>query len=332
MRRKSRVSIAKMTLFLLADCWAHAFSYLDATSLARVALMCKHWRSLSDESVLWIHHCARLWKGKQNHYLERWVDISHIENVESIVDVEDARRGDLSYIQQQVRVLRQLHAAYSQNYDYLQMTAPNSQDSGAARQHLGRIHRALTDMVLLQTPVASGDAQRRMHMPVSQYYLSAVVRKETLLFNRLGKPDSVCEAGAQEEVSAALSAPLRITQQHVDALDAMGALLTWKQSYMASIRDSKRTWLTHTVGRLCGGCALANLLSWRRSCGRKGSGSSVSRPSWSCVGSHLEAISSLTTEHSSLATAIFCYIEIALYSRRSDTAPARIAVQRTGAG
>ena len=75
--------IEKMVLYLQDDIMLHVFSFLDAISLCKVRRVCRKWRDLSSDEILWKH--------KLMSDIKTWKQISHSTNIpEAYLEQDDS--------------------------------------------------------------------------------------------------------------------------------------------------------------------------------------------------------------------------------------------------
>lgn len=235
------------------DCLAYSLCYLDAPSLLTIVFVSKLWWSLADKSLIWQYHCAELWSGKQNKYLERWVDLNKVQHAYEATTL--AQGGGDEYMQNQLLQLRIFYFKATKIYERLLVEDPTSPQCISAGRRLQRITKALSHMFeldsmksnnqIVQDPVQQPH-QIRCAMPASQYFLEIHIRREkTLHFSSENLDNEEANGELKQQILQSLSQPLEITAQQMQQLDSLGALMSWKQSYVASLRDSKRTYITY---------------------------------------------------------------------------------------
>lgn len=233
------------------ECWAHALKYLSPEDLFRSREVNKGWKQLSDTNTSWRLHCSNLWAGKQNMYLERWVDVEHCSELLSFSDISNS-----SKIKEQASQLNQFYMKSSESFDYARSSS-NPVEFGRIRDNLNRINDAidrLLDFERLNLHL-TGDhrvkSQRRLCMPAAQYFLSRNIILEQQLFLSYDSLSSEHFADClRQQVLGTLRSPVTVSESDLRQLEDKGMLLSWRESYYASLKDSKRTWITHEVLQL----------------------------------------------------------------------------------
>lgn len=230
------------------ECWAFIVSYLEPKDLSISREVSKIWRELSDTSTSWIIHCSKLWNGKQNLYLERWVDTTRTSELISFNDTVNNQA-----IKEQAFALNQFYVKSSDLFD-ASRSSSDPAELERIRLYLNRINDAidrLLDFERLNAHMAEDpcyQVQRRRFMPASQYFLSKRIVIEQQLF--LSYPSLSSEEISnrfRQQILQSLQSEIVISDSDMRSLDERGVLLSWRESYYASIVDSKRTWITHEV-------------------------------------------------------------------------------------
>ena len=231
-----------------SECWAHAMKYLSPEDLFCSREVNKAWKHLSDSSTSWRLHCSNLWAGKQNMYLERWVNLDHCPEMVSFNHLSNN-----SKIKEQAFKLNQFYIKSSEAYDFARSSS-DPEEFERIRDYLNRINDAidrLLDFERLNAHMAEDSrmkTQRRQSMPASQYLLSRnIIPEQQLCLSYDSLSSEQFADSLREQILEALQTPLTISEADMKELEDKGVLLSWRDSYYASIRDSKRTWITHEV-------------------------------------------------------------------------------------
>lgn len=203
---------------LSPDSLRHVFSYGDATSLIAARGACRVWRGLADESPAWRWLCAELWHDKQNHPVEQWVRLPV-----PLPDPEDAVRDQVELL-----LLLQLFTGG---------TLRNSSALAMDMLNLTRIvdvdrKAAPISHVLREQQIELENQLRRLR-PVSQAPSSS---QRDLEYSKLSK-----------SIITNISSPLVVAVEDRERFQSEGRLLSWHESYLASMEDSRRTCITYEV-------------------------------------------------------------------------------------
>ena len=204
--------LLRFTLLYSEDILGHIFSFLDVLSLTRARLVCRTWQSPADNSTEWNHHCEVLWSNKQNHPHQLWVKLP----------IEPASPKDLVRLQMEFLLLQQMKLAGDSFDPYLRDIAVT----------LG---------------VLRMNSRQRAAAPVSH-----VIRgRQIQLENKLR--ECMDEKGSDDisaQVSANIATKVTVDDDLLKEFKDEGTLLTWRESYIASIVDSTRTCINYEVCKL----------------------------------------------------------------------------------
>ena len=198
-----------------ADSLLHVFSFGDARCLSSARGVCRRWGRLADESSSWSRLCARLWSDKQNHPHEQWVRLPRPK-----VDADDLIRDEL-----EVLLLLQM------------FSGGKLRTSSALAMDLLNFIRVMTS--------------HRKAAPISHVLREQQIETENRLREISLTPASSLRSSEFSQLVQTIVSNIR-TPREVSAEDRArfeeeGRLLTWRQSYLASLEDSRRTCITYEV-------------------------------------------------------------------------------------
>ena len=204
-----RASISVGSSSFTNDLILQIFSHLDALSLTQARLVCEEWKSLSDSSSAWSLLCKAFWETKQNHPFERWVRVEEEEDSQ-----DEIFRHQLEFLLLQALMEGQCH---SQEIDAM--------------------------LILLKFLRISSKKMRAT--PVSHWVRAQQIQLETELHS--------CSRTLEEmdllklRISANINRPATANEFQLKTLTEKGLLLSWRDSYIASIIDSSRSRITYEV-------------------------------------------------------------------------------------
>ena len=185
------------------------FGFLDAVSLTRCREVNALWKICSDGAVVWENLCAELWKDKQNHPLELWVKLQ--TSVVEQVDEDESCRNALEYLHLQLLLT---------DYD-----------------HSNRTALSCLAFVRLSCTKRRAAPLRHVHRE-EQIRLEKELRDCTCLSTR----QSLIHRIEQNIKSSAGG-----IDENCELFKKSGRLLSWRESYIASIQDSTRCSISHSV-------------------------------------------------------------------------------------
>lgn len=200
-------------------------SYLPPKDLCAACRVSKTWNAIASTCEKWEDHCEELWRGKQNHPLERWAllvtpSVDHISEEEM-------------HIRSQILCLTLL---------LLQSNALRNAFPIDAT-------RTVEDIVEMGNILTVIQAK---HAPQMAAPISTVIRYEQIqLENLLAGMDEGLDPEGCETVTGIIrtnmKTPVRVDAAAMRPYMLDGRLLDWKESYLASLRDSWRCWPSHEV-------------------------------------------------------------------------------------
>ena len=198
----------------------------------------KNCRRLADECPSWYLLCSQLWEGKQFHPLEPWVRTLPEEPEDS-------------------EVIR----------DRVQLLALLLLFEGAhPEQELELMHHEVRLIALF--------SRKRRAAPISRILREEQIFLENGLYDEDAQPTDLivpsCHAAAAEHVVKNLSSELVLTDEIFEEFRRRGDLLSWRESFIASVIDSTRCCPTYSVLCLFDLSCKSNFLC--RSCDTSGTG------------------------------------------------------------
>lgn len=223
---------AAETSILSDELLRHAFSYLDAATLTLVRLVSSRWCKTSDESDAWRLLCAELWEDKQFHPLEQWVRLPPEPE-----DPDQTTRNQIELV-----LLQMLYTGVDVSPD---------------------VSENLANLL-----VARLMTEKRRTAPISRVL---VERKIALEEELLRCEDEQRRAWLTAEISRNIRSPISVSCEDLQEFRSQGLLLTWRESFIASVVDSSRCCLTYGVVPWSLRCPL----TWLRRRDSTGTGSST---------------------------------------------------------
>ena len=193
----------------------HIFSFLDALSLTMARGINKNSRRLADESPSWSLLCMQLWQGKQFHPWERWVCIQP-ENP----DEGEIVRGKVELL----AILLLYQGAHPE-------------------KELELIHHHARLIALF--------SRKRRAAPVSRILREQQIILENRLYDEDAEPAdlvvSSMNSAVADQVVKNITSEFILTKEILEDFRRRGELLSWRESYIASIIDSTRCCPTYSV-------------------------------------------------------------------------------------
>ena len=183
--------------------------FLDASTLTRCRELNSQWKITSEGSEVWKNLCACIWRDKQNHPLEPWVKFNAPEPEE--FDENETSRDALEF----------LHL--------LLLFSDNHPDNPAMLTYLAFIRLSCT---------------KRCAAP-----LRHVIREEQISLEnelRACTNESIRER-LLHQILQNIPSPIGDIRSISEELRESGRLLSWRESYIASILDSTRCSVSHPV-------------------------------------------------------------------------------------
>lgn len=197
------------------DSVLHIFSFLDALSLTAARGINKNCRRLADNCPAWSLLCRQLWEGKQFHPWEPWVRIHP----------EEPEEGEI------VR-------------DKVQLLALLLLFEGAhPEQELELMYHEVRLIALF--------SRKRRAAPISRVLREEQIRLENSLYDEDAEPADLVvpsiHTALANQVVKNLSSELVLTDEIFEEFRRRGDLLSWRESFIASVIDSTRCCPTHSV-------------------------------------------------------------------------------------
>ena len=195
-------------LSLSDDLLRHALSFLDAITLTLIRLVSHRWCVFADESEAWRFLCAELWEDKQFHPLEQWVRVPAEPE-----DADQATRNQIEMI-------------------LLQMLYKGLDVSASLSENLSNL--LLTRLM----------TEKRKAAPISRVLRERQIALEEEL---LRCQDDQIRERLTTAISKNIGSPIVVSSEDIRWFQSMGLLLTWRESFIASVIDSSRCCLTYGV-------------------------------------------------------------------------------------
>ena len=182
---------------------------LDAVSLTQARGVSSLWRSCSDDSASWESLCADLWRGKQNHPLEPWARLSPTGD-EGQREDQRARDG-----------IELIHL--------LLLFGDSGRGSPTALSYLAFLRLSSPDRVA--APLRHVIREEHISLENELRLCASESRKEVLL----------------QQVLNNLGSSIGDLKEYKETFRRAGRLLSWRESYIASVTDSTRCSISHSV-------------------------------------------------------------------------------------
>lgn len=250
--------------------WETIFSFGSISDLGVMACCSKRFNNITNSNFIWKNNCKRLWATKQNHPCERWVRYQRFEHIcdlsayihESwglstyIYDDNDCIGNKLAFEEKNIEsLLSNYHSLYESVTNLQSQIDAGNNDAGLhfilleslnrlrnvqyvlhfrfAQIKRDKIHKAETRKVL--------NCQTRLFAPLSHAIRDVHIRTEALLMDHASEldPDIL-----QSNMLKLFTASIDLERCEYEA-NRSGSLLTWKQSYHASLQDSFRRYITY---------------------------------------------------------------------------------------
>ena len=210
----------------------HILSYLDALALTQTRLVSAKWKELADSSSAWPLLCKKFWETKQNHPYERWVAVEEEED-----SVEEVVRDQIEFL-----LLQSL------------MT--------------GGGHSQETDASLILLKFIRLSSKKMAATPLSYWVRSQQIRLEHDLLSVSKTQEE--KSRIRDEIVKNMQSSVQVNEPALDELQRKGVLLSWRESYIASVEDSSRTRITYEV--CCSSLHFTSFHREFRSCDCRGIG------------------------------------------------------------
>ncbi|KAJ1627740.1 hypothetical protein T492DRAFT_170729 [Pavlovales sp. CCMP2436] len=228
----------------LEEIWLSVFSHLDAHALGRCAAVCAQWRVLAcEDAMLWRPLCESLWKDKQNMPAERWVrPIVPGDGAASDEAKADLHGGGSEASQQEsLSEEAALLVAELESLHQQAMVQPAVEGGAAAlvlheeqynrfRELVTRLQHVRLELTVNASNTASPNARRASLVPRPHSRAMPVVAPSR---GEMREPGQSAAGGSNGGSHGAGAAP---TEERIRF-----ELLPWRESYTASLADSKRT-------------------------------------------------------------------------------------------
>lgn len=200
-------------------------SYLQPKELCTACRVSKMWNAIVNTCESWHDHCEELWKDKQNHPLERWVLLDTSSNYHVSKEEE--------LIRSQILCLTLL---------LLQSYNQNNPFPIAATRTVEEI----VEMGNILTTIQAEHAPQ-VAAPISTAIRYEQIQLEKLLAGMDKRLDAEGYETVQDIICTNIRTPVRIDTASMRPYVMDGRLLEWKDSYLASPRDSYRCWPSFEV-------------------------------------------------------------------------------------
>ena len=184
------------------------FEFLDPVSYITLRAVHRSWFAMKNDSPSWKTFCEDLWRNKQNHPVERWVRVSPTPDSE-----EDIARNRIETL----------------SLYLLLLSDPLPYD----------LERCVNSLQFIRLAARSREAA-----PISTLLREEQISLESQL--------TFCESDAErlslsEQILKNINTPQIVTSLHLQFFEEQGKLLSWRESYIASIIDSFRCSITYNV-------------------------------------------------------------------------------------
>ena len=188
----------------------HTFSYLNADELTLIRVVCSYFKDLADDSIIWPELCRDLWSTKQNHPYEQWIRIN------------SQPFDELEMIRHQIETI----------FLYLLLEGRASMSEFP--------YESLVCLKFIRLM-----SKKREAAPISHYLREEQILLENQLLE-LSAEDPNIET-TRQRIILNIQTPVNITTSAMQTFRDEGTLLTWRESYIASVIDSTRCCLTYPV-------------------------------------------------------------------------------------
>lgn len=255
--------------------------FIEPQQLLEIQTVCKHWNShINVMDEVWKEKCSKLWHLKQNHPLERWVLLPRetiFQTQPMSAHVFDTSPLKYDYCDEALVNLDRINTLAVE----MRLSCENLQDLKQRLGHcqdvqelqlLRRRYKVTNIMAcLIKEELGKLLVQRKFHIcrhlwlpltHLSTRRIAAPLSRALITLwsateNEIGQEPSLLKEIRRlkkEEVMVHLVRNAKDHQVKSDALEAYrllmekeGRLLSWKDSFFASIRDSRRTSPTYEV-------------------------------------------------------------------------------------
>lgn len=189
------------------------FGFMSAEVLTKSRQVCHAWQHLADSSDTWQGLCSELWRNKDNHPVEPWVRVDPEEDC-----AEDLIRDRIEYLVLMMNVY-------------------------------GIGQRNNNDTLLKVVAYINLCSPKKVAAPISHDIRYQQIFLENLY---MAYESEVGREKLSETIVKNQKTPVVITDIDLDRYRSQGRLLSWRQSYIASVMDSTRCRLTYEEMRLIG--------------------------------------------------------------------------------
>lgn len=193
------------------DVLGYIFTYMDVKDLITSRLVCRAWMVSSDVNERWKDHCRALWGDKQNHPLERWARIPR-----DSLSVDDITRLQVEFL-----LLHQLQ---------------RGEETSVEDPRFTDLYTCL-NFIAFMSP-------HRAAAPVSHILRNQQIQLENDLQACADKSE---QDRLTEQIITNINSPIEVEATVLKDLDDRGLLLSWRESYVASVVDSLRCRMTYEV-------------------------------------------------------------------------------------
>eukprot|EP01041_Mallomonas_annulata_P012421 gene12421-26127_t len=258
------------------DCWQHIFSFCTPIELCHISCISKTLNSSADNAQAWEFCCAVLWTDKQNHPLERWVEIypkfssqddneiiscflGAPKNIKlgfyEVLDFDEHYNTDMSNVNaNQVMAMHDgILEELTVMQDRLAVGDPEAltmfTELVTRLQNISyHLNRAKSLKKLAETRAMdqiNGIRNfRRKYAPASRAARARLIREErTYLVDHRYRVATSLSPEISERILSAMNINID-GKSYEDLAEKLGILLTWKESYRESLKDSKRRCIT----------------------------------------------------------------------------------------
>ena len=188
----------------------YTFSYLKPYELTQIRVVCSYFKDLADDSTIWPELCKDLWSTKQNHPYEQWIRL------------DSPPIDELEMVRHQIETI----------FLYLLLEG---------RESLSEFpYESLVCLKFIRLM-----SKKREAAPISHYLREEQIALEEQLL-QLSANDPGVESMRQRVINN-IQSPVHITSLVMQKFRDEGMLLSWRESYIASVIDSTRCCLTYPV-------------------------------------------------------------------------------------
>lgn len=253
--------------------WLNIGYNLQPSELCAAQLVCKNWYTsiYSLDTTVWKFHCNRIWKGKQNHPLEKWVNFSQISISNQQAAVINSSTADRVTLEQvhQLNEMIERHAESSrclfEEIRLLQSQLDETETLAHATSSVVRYYELVHEWHGVRSEMAQAVIRRRRILcsnmwtssrqqliriaaPISRAIITEWITQSELELAGLDDGEFEREEVLKSLITSNLNhQPSDFVCDYETRVAAEGRLLSWKESLAASVLDSTRPFITSQV-------------------------------------------------------------------------------------